>query len=137
MAVGADTAGDGARVSPNPGRAVAIVAVTVALAACSGSGISAESATADPERGATIFAATCTECHGPAAAGTAQGPPLVDVIYRSGHHADGAFLVAVRRGVPQHHWDFGAMPPQQGLTDQDVRDVTAYVRLLQQRAGVE
>ncbi len=123
-----------------PPKAIISVAVlAVAVAACGGgsSGTAADSATADPERGATVFAATCSECHGSLAAGTDRGPPLVDPIYRPGHHADGAFLVAVRRGVPQHHWRFGTMPPQQGLTDADVRDVTAYVRQLQRDAGIE
>lgn len=112
-------------------------ALALVAAACGGSGTPAEPIAADPERGATIFEATCARCHGPNASGTDQGPPLVDPIYRPGHHADAAFLLAVRRGVPQHHWNFGTMPPQPDVTEQDVRDITAYVRQLQQQAGID
>ncbi len=61
----------------------------------------------------------------------------MDPIYRPGHHADGAFLVAVRAGVRQHHWDFGPMPSVAGLSDQDVADITAHVRRLQEAAGID
>ncbi len=57
--------------------------------------------------------------------------------YRTEHHADAAFVLAVRNGVEPHHWNFGPVPALQGLTDQDVADVTAYVRQLQEAAGIE
>ncbi len=104
---------------------------------CAGAGDAGDAAPADADRGAAVYAASCVACHGAGATGTDLGPPLVDHVYRPGHHADGAFLVAVRRGVPQHHWDFGVMPAIPGLSDGDVRDVTAYVRQLQRAAGIE
>ena len=70
------------------------------------------------------------------AIGTDQGPPLVHDYYRPGHHSDGAFYAAVRLGVRQHHWSFGDMPPQEGLSDSDTNDSVAYVRNLQANAGI-
>ncbi len=108
----------------------------MALAACGGES-EPGSGPGDAGRGAEIYAASCLACHGPDAGGSPTGPPLVHDVYRPGHHADGAFLVAVRGGVPQHHWDFGPMPAVPGLSNQDVADVTAYVRGLQRAAGIE
>lgn len=92
--------------------------------------------TGDADRGRVLFEQRCAACHGAEGGGTAQGPPLVHPFYRPDHHADGAFLLAVRRGVTPHHWDFGPMPPIPNLSDQDVADVTRYVRDLQEAAGI-
>ncbi len=61
----------------------------------------------------------------------ASAPPLVHKIYEPGHHADGAFLLAVSRGVRAHHWPFGDMPPVDGVSQEDVQKIVAYVRALQ------
>ena len=114
---------------------LALVALTLISPSC-GSGDGASGDAGDPERGAEFYEATCSECHGPQGTGSDSGPPLVDDIYRPNHHADSAFLLAVRRGVPQHHWRFGVMPPQEGLSDADVADITAYIRDLQRQAGI-
>ena len=90
----------------------------------------------DAAAGEIAFNGTCAACHGARAAGTDEGPTFLDPIYRPGHHADGAFLAAVRLGVRQHHWPFGDMPPQEGLTNQDINNIVAYVRQLQDEAGI-
>ncbi len=118
------------------GRIAVWLALAVALAACGGGGEPGPRP-GDAVRGAEVYSASCAACHGPGAGGSATGPPLLDDVYRPGHHADGAFLVAVRGGVRQHHWDFGPMPAVPGLSDQDVADITAYVRELQRAAGIE
>ena len=56
--------------------------------------------------------------------------------YEPGHHADETFRRAARFGVRAHHWRFGDMPPVDGLTDADVKAITAYVRELQQANGI-
>jgi mono/diheme cytochrome c family protein len=56
--------------------------------------------------GRKAFEANCASCHGPMAGGTDQGPPLVHKWYEPSHHGDAAFMLAARRGVPQHHWRF-------------------------------
>ena len=85
------------------------------------------------ERG---YDGNCRACHGPLGTGTEAGPPLVHQIYEPSHHADAAFQLAVKRGVRSHHWTFGHMPPIPTLDSAGIAEVTAYVRWLQQRAGI-
>ncbi|QDI77107.1 MULTISPECIES: c-type cytochrome [Leisingera] len=88
--------------------------------------------------GKRAFDAVCAECHGDSAAGrNGMGPPLVHKIYEPSHHGDAAFMIAVRNGVRAHHWKFGNMPVQQGLTDADVKGITRYVRELQRANGID
>lgn len=86
--------------------------------------------------GQTVFEENCAQCHGVNGAGTDQGLPLIHPIYNPGHHADVAFLLAVRRGVPQHHWQFGAMPPQPQITEDDVALLVQFVREVQKANGI-
>lgn len=86
--------------------------------------------------GEALFNANCAVCHGAEARGTNQGPPLVHIIYEPNHHADAAFLMAATRGVRAHHWGFGDMPPVEGVTPEQVAEITAYVRGLQKEAGI-
>lgn len=86
--------------------------------------------------GEVAFNDNCAACHGENAAGTDRGPPLVHVLYETGHHADGAFLLAVRNGVRAHHWRFGNMPPQRQVTDEEVPLIVQYVRELQRANGI-
>ncbi len=88
-------------------------------------------------QGEKLYNANCAVCHGVKAVGTAQGPTFIDVIYEPNHHADAAFVLAVQRGVMAHHWKFGDMPPQPQVTIDEVRLITAYVRSLQQAAGIK
>lgn len=87
-------------------------------------------------RGETLFATNCVACHGEQGTGTTAGPPLVHEIYEPGHHPDASFQRAVADGVAPHHWDFGPMPPMPGLDEDQVDDITAYVRALQREAGI-
>jgi mono/diheme cytochrome c family protein len=119
----------------------AVVAVTlaVALVASGGSFDTASVAVpahGDPTAGRGTFEGTCATCHGIGGTGTNLGPPLVHDYYRPGHHADGAFTLAIRNGVQPHHWNFGPMPAQPHLSNQDIADVTAYVRTIQEAAGI-
>lgn len=118
--------------------AVVVVALVIAVVATGGGSGSADSVMSegDTAAGKAVFEGTCAACHGVEGIGTDAGPPLVHPYYRPGHHADGAFVLAVRNGVQPHHWNFGPMPPQQGLSDQDIADVTAYVRQIQEAAGI-
>ena len=65
------------------------------------------------------------------------GPPLVHIVYEPNHHADIAFQRAVALGVAAHHWRFGNMPPVPGVDEAAVERITAYVRWLQRKAGIE
>lgn len=87
--------------------------------------------------GQRAFDVKCATCHGLNGSGVEGfGPPLVHVIYEPSHHGDMAFVMAVQRGVQSHHWRFGNMPPQPGLTQADVIAITTYVRELQRANGI-
>ena len=86
--------------------------------------------------GETAFNRTCAACHGARAMGTQQGPPLVHIIYQPSHHADEAFRRAVSLGSVAHHWNFGDMPAQPGVSAEEVETIIRYVRWLQSRAGI-
>jgi mono/diheme cytochrome c family protein len=91
---------------------------------------------AEAKAGEAIFTNTCAACHGQNAGGSDQGPPLVFSTYNPGHHADAAFYLAAERGVRQHHWRFGNMPAQPGVSKSDIQSVISYVRELQQANGI-
>lgn len=86
--------------------------------------------------GKLAFEKHCGECHGINAAGTDKGPTLIHRIYEPSHHADFAFVRAVRFGVRQHHWRFGNMPPQPEVTRAEMEVIISYVRELQRANGI-
>ena len=57
-------------------------------------------------------------------------------IYEPSHHSDSAFLLAIRKGVRAHHWKYGNMPAIDGISDNEVVQITAYVRALQRANGI-
>ncbi|MSR07830.1 MAG: cytochrome c [Gemmatimonadetes bacterium] len=117
--------------------------VLLALAACGrerpadAKRLAALQAPSEHLAGEALYNANCSACHGLNAGGTAHGPPLVDAVYRPGHHGDAAFLLAAKLGVKAHHWRFGDMPPAREITDADMAYVTRYVRWLQREMGIE
>lgn len=91
----------------------------------------------DAQIGKAAFDGACAACHGANAAGqNGVAPPLVHKTYEPSHHGDQAFLSAAQNGVQSHHWNYGNMPPVQGLTPADVGYIVAYVRELQQANGI-
>lgn len=120
-------------------RAGAVALLALMLGACaSGNGTTPSDGggQGDVAAGEEVYAANCAQCHGVDATGTDQGPPFIHEVYVPSHHADGAFLLAVRTGVQPHHWDFGPMPPRPEVSDEQVADIVAYVRSLQRDAGL-
>lgn len=89
------------------------------------------------ELGEPLYQQHCAQCHGADLRGTDLGPSHLSIVYEPNHHGDAAFLVAVSRGSPAHHWDFGPMQPITGLTQEDVAAITAYVREQQRINGFE
>lgn len=86
--------------------------------------------------GHTIFKINCSQCHGPSAGGTRQGPPLIHKYYEPNHHADGAFYRAATMGVRAHHWRFGNMPPIRTVTTQDMSKIIVFIRDVQKANGI-
>ncbi len=123
-------------------RGPVIVALLPLVAACEGrpavrSDFDPGPVPAELAEGERLFNDNCARCHGAQAAGTDAGPPLVHIVYEPNHHADIAFRRAVALGVPAHHWRFGNMPPVPGVDEAAVERITAYVRWLQRKAGIE
>lgn len=119
----------------------AVVVVALTLAACGGeldTDANVESAPAGPlATGQELYEQNCAECHGIDLRGTDKGPSHLSILYEPSHHADGAFQIAALRGVREHHWNFGDMPPVPNLDTDDIAAITAYVRSVQQREGFE
>ena len=91
----------------------------------------------EAKSGEIAFTAYCVSCHGKNAAGTDKGPPLINQIYSSSHHSDFSFVRAVTLGVPQHHWLFGAMPPQPQVERKQIDQIVIYIRELQKANGIK
>ena len=86
--------------------------------------------------GEKLFDANCALCHGAKAAGTTQGPTLIDRIYHPGHHSDFSFRRAAAQGVRQHHWTFGDMPPVATVSADGIEQIICYIRELQRENGI-
>ncbi len=86
--------------------------------------------------GKPVFDQKCAECHGDQGKGSDKGPPLIHRIYNPGHHADLSFFLAVRKGVRSHHWNFGDMPPQPEVTEEQVAAILRYIREEQVANGI-
>jgi cytochrome c len=120
----------------------AAVALLTVLAACEPraatvAGFDPGPVPAELADGERRYNRNCRLCHGPLGTGAQAGPPLVHRIYEPSHHADAAFHLAVTRGVRAHHWRFGDMPPMPEMDSATISGVTAYVRWLQRKAGIE
>lgn len=117
-------------------RAVAVVLAAVVLVGCGGADEgAAPPASADLALGAEVYAQSCASCHGDDLEGTDRGPSHLSIVYEPGHHPDAAFRSAIANGAMQHHWGFGPMPPVEGLTDDEVDAVIAFIRSEQERRG--
>ena len=88
-------------------------------------------------QGDSLFTVNCASCHGQSGRGTAQGPPLLHIIYEPSHHSDAAFVLATRNGVAAHHWRFGNMPPQPQIDSVSLRKIIGYVRWAQREVGID
>lgn len=121
---------------------VSVLALSISLSAC---GPSAPAATAtpegpigDPTLGQQKFSGTCISCHGPDAKGmTGLGKDLTTSEFlRSKSNAEMvAFLQTGRPASDPLNTTGVDMPPRGGnpaLTDQDLADIIAFVRSLQQ-----
>ncbi len=87
--------------------------------------------------GKKAFDSVCAACHGVNASGRyGHGPTFISRIYVPTHHGDEAFVFAAQNGVRSHHWPFGDMPPQKGLTRADLMNIAVYIRELQRANGI-
>ncbi len=82
------------------------------------------------------FNTVCAACHGFNGQGSPIGPPLIHDIYNPGHHPNESFTRAVLKGVQQHHWQYGNMPPQPQVGFSDMTNIMAFVREVQEQNGI-
>ena len=124
----------------------AILALVIGTAACAPTADGPDPAVlaavaarspADHQEGKESYAIYCVTCHGENGGGSESGPPLIHRVYRPAHHADAAFLIAVKNGVRAHHWRFGNMPPVPGVDVAATGRIVAYVRWLQVDNGID
>lgn len=85
--------------------------------------------------GSLLYQQGCASCHGVDLQGTETGPPFLHQLYVPGHHPDQAFVVAALTGARSHHWNFGDMPRVEGVTEEQVLAIVAFVRERQREAG--
>ena len=91
----------------------------------------------DSSGGAELYGQSCASCHGADLRGTDQGPSHLSQVYAPDHHPDASFRAAVTQGSRAHHWDFGDMPPVEGLSEQEIDLIIAYVREQQEIHGLD
>jgi mono/diheme cytochrome c family protein len=116
------------------------------LAAASGAGLAQSDAIyPDPKEpemtpglqlGAMNYGVYCASCHGKTGGGSDKGPTFIHKVYHPGHHGDGAFFVASKRGARAHHWKFGEMKPVAGVTDAQIELIVEYIRAVQRANGL-
>ncbi len=87
--------------------------------------------------GKQLFEDNCSKCHGQWGNGTDQGPPLTHRFYLPNHHGDEAIYRAAMNGVRAHHWNFGNMPPVEGITRRKLDRIVPYIRWLQKQQPVK
>lgn len=115
---------------------VLLLAMSLALTACSSGGDDPPQAAGDADKGKDLYAQNCAACHGPNGEGIQNlGKPFQGSDFLKSSDDDGllGFVKTGRpSGDPQHQ---GAdMPPKGGnpdLSDDDLRNIIAFLRTLQ------
>jgi mono/diheme cytochrome c family protein len=123
--------------APPPQPAAGAPAPAAAAPAAAAPGAAHTPGSADPARGAAIYAQSCTNCHGPRGAG--DGPLAASLDPKPAHHNDGAYMNALSnehlfKVVKEGGASVGKSPlmaPWGGmLSDAQIWDVVAFVRTL-------
>ena len=113
-----------------------VLCATTAVTACGGSEQSSDSGTgpADIAAGEQVYADRCAACHGRDFQGSAQAPSHLDPYFAPDNTSDDDYRNAIRNGAETSEFDFGAMPAL-NLDDQQITDVIAYIRSIQEERG--
>lgn len=111
-----------------PGVRLLLAGVGTAALAVLGAACGADGPRTELERGASIYASGCAQCHGGDLAGSERGPSFLDPVYGPGQLDYAAFVDAIRNGAEQRLWEFGPMPGNPGVGDEQIDAVVAFVR---------
>jgi disulfide bond formation protein DsbB len=110
--------------------------MALALSACGGGAASAPQSKGNATKGKTVFAGTCSACHGPEGKGIPSlGKDFTTSTFVKGM-TDDQFLAFLKTGRPASdplNTTKVDMPPKGGnpaLTDQDLYDVIAFIRTI-------
>jgi mono/diheme cytochrome c family protein len=109
------------------GRLVLGVTTTIVLASI-GAACGADGPTTTLGRGEAIYGGNCAQCHGADLAGTDSGPSLLEPIYGPDELSDAQFADAIRNGVDEERWEFGPMPANGAITDEQIEAILTFVR---------
>jgi len=88
-------------------------------------------------RGAAIYRANCSACHGADLRGAATGPSLLLTIYGPDELSDAAIRDAIRNGVSEQRFDLGEMPANRALGENQVGLIIDHIRDVQAAEGLE
>lgn len=104
------------------------------------SGSPSSAAVGDPSNGQTLFGANCASCHGASATG-GIGPSLNPIVKLNGvaNPVDPQYLIDTitngRKASDGFNSDMPAKGGNSSLTEQDIRDLAAYIIQLNQQTG--
>lgn len=99
-------------------------------------GAGSTSLEADPVAGEQTYQDFCGSCHGRDFEGSVRGPSQLDAVFAPDVTTDEDYRDAIRDGAQEQHYDFGPMPAIGSLDDQEIANVIAYVRQVQQERGL-
>ena len=104
--------------------------ITVASASI-GAACGADGPTTTLGRGEAIYGANCAQCHGADLSGSDRGPSLLEPVYGPGQLSDADVADAIRNGVDEELWEFGPMPANGAINDDQIDEILAFVRARQ------
>jgi mono/diheme cytochrome c family protein len=87
--------------------------------------------------GENVYNYRCRSCHGPLGLGAVGGPPLATGEFAESIYPDTQMAQAILSGAPQKNYDYGRMPAQPDISDQDLRATIAFLREIQTLHGYE
>lgn len=140
-------AGADARGTRTTRSCLLLVMAALALLSAAGTGVAAcgesnpnkeGTAAGEPDltAGEQTYRDFCGSCHGRDLEGSSNGPSHLDAVYAPDSTTDEDFRTAITEGAPEANYDFGAMPAIGSLEDQEVEDVIAYIREVQDERGL-
>ena len=103
----------------------------------SASGFTIPSLSTQALDGKGLFSEMCGSCHGAYGEGGDNGPPLIHALYSRAIFPDETVQKAIVEGAMARNWPFGDMPPVEGLGEDEIEGLVAFVREVQDANGID